>query len=183
VHPPATSTPSTDSTSTTATPLSAPVTVAAQPDPSALPQTTRLPSAADPTFQSRIQDLVRAVAGGNVAEAAPSFFPLSAYIQVKAISDPVHDYQTRLIVNFDQDIMALHSSAGATGGVPSVRSVQVPATAQWILPGVEYNKGSYWRVYGTTVTYELAGVVHSFSIASMISWRGQWYVVHLGSIR
>ena len=59
----------------------------------------------------------------------------------------------------------------------------VPNAAQWILPGVEYNKGSYWRVYGTTVTYTVGGESRSFPITSMISWRGEWYVVHLGAIR
>ncbi len=32
------------------------------------------------------------------------------------------------------------------------------------------------------VVYREAGVVRSFGIASMISWRGVWYVVHFGAI-
>jgi hypothetical protein len=32
------------------------------------------------------------------------------------------------------------------------------------------------------VVYREGGQVHSFGIASMISWRGVWYVVHLGAI-
>jgi hypothetical protein len=32
------------------------------------------------------------------------------------------------------------------------------------------------------VVYRQAGQVRSFGIASMISWRGVWYVVHLGAI-
>lgn len=68
--------------------------------------------------------------------------------------------------------------AGAT-----FTSVTVPDTAEWILPGVEYNKGSYWRVYGAEVHYSVGGAAHFFTIASLISWRGEWYVVHLSSIR
>jgi hypothetical protein len=30
--------------------------------------------------------------------------------------------------------------------------------------------------------YQLGGVEKSFGIASLISWRGEWYVVHLGAI-
>jgi hypothetical protein len=30
--------------------------------------------------------------------------------------------------------------------------------------------------------YRQNGAVHSFGIASMISWRGVWYVIHLGAI-
>jgi hypothetical protein len=30
------------------------------------------------------------------------------------------------------------------------------------------------------MVYRDHGVVRSFGIASMISWRGRWYVIHLG---
>lgn len=161
--------------STTA-PTAPPTTI----DPGLLPQTTQLPSPTDPAFLARISDLWQAILTGNTATAAPAFFPLSAYIQVKGISDPVHDYQTRLIPDYDQDIATLHSQ------IPPYAkfiSVTVPNAAQWILPGVEYNKGSYWRVYGTRVDFSVNGQDHYFDIVSMISWRGQWYVVHLLSIR
>jgi hypothetical protein len=108
---------------------------------------------------------------------------MSAYIQVKGISDPVHDYQTRLIANFDQDVEALHAALGGSAGSATLTGVTVPDAAQWIVPGVEYNKGSYWRVYGTNVSYTAGGQSRSFPITSMISWRGEWYVVHLGAIR
>jgi hypothetical protein len=130
-----------------------------------------------------VQDLWRAVVDGKPAEAQPFFFPLGAYIQVKGISDPVHDYQTRLIPNFDQDVAALHAALGSAAPSARFTAVAVPNAAQWILPGVEYNKGSYWRVYGTSVTYTEGGETRSFPITSMISWRGEWYVVHLGAVR
>ena len=51
-------------------------------------------------------------------------------------------------------------------------------------PGEESNKLSYWRVYGTTMQYtESTARRGSFPVTSLISWRGQWYVVHLGEIR
>ena len=130
-----------------------------------------------------MQALWQAIVDGRPTEGAVAFFPLQAYVQVKAISDPIHDYQTRLIANFDQDIESLHAAVASAGGQPSLVSVQVPAAAQWVLPGAEYNKGSYWRVYGTTVIYAAGGQRHRFEIHSLISWRGQWYVVHLGAIR
>ena len=52
-----------------------------------------------------------------------------------------------------------------------------------VQPGEESNKLSYWRVYGTTLHYTEAGQANSFPVTSLISWRGQWYVVHLGEIR
>jgi hypothetical protein len=152
-------------------------------DPGALPQTTQLPSSQDSQFLIRVRDLWRAVVDGNPAEALPFFFPLGAYIQVKGISDPVHDYQTRLIPNFQQDVASLHASLGSSAGAATFSGVTVPNAAAWIVPGLEHNKGSYWRVYGTTITYTLAGRMRTFPITSMISWRGEWYVVHLGAIR
>ncbi|HUE58354.1 MAG TPA: hypothetical protein VMO88_02110 [Acidimicrobiales bacterium] len=152
-------------------------------DPGTLPQTRTLPTSSDPAFQSRILALWNAIVDGNPQDGAVAFFPLSAYIQVKGISDPVHDYQTRLIPNFDQDIETLHATVASAGTPASFVSVNVPAAAQWIVPGVEYNKGSYWRVYGTTLTYLAGGQRRTFEIHSLISWRGEWYVVHLGVIR
>jgi hypothetical protein len=162
----------------TVTPTSRPVPTTV--DLGALPQTTQVPDAADPAFAAHVQQLWRAVVDGNPAEALPFFFPIGAYRQIKAISDPDYDYQTRLIPNFDQDVQTIHASLGAGA---TFAGVTVPDAAQWILPGVEANKGSYWRVYGTRVSYVAGGQAGSFAITSMISWRGQWYVVHLGPIR
>jgi hypothetical protein len=149
-------------------------------DPANLPQTSQLPSADDPVFRQRMSELWSAIVSGQPDLATPAFFPLGAYIQVKAISDPAHDYRDRLVAEFDQDIMTLHARIGASA---TLVSVSVPDAARWITPGVEYNKGSYWRVYGTRVTYDVSGQPRYFTIASMISWRGEWYVVHLLSIR
>ena len=151
--------------------------------PGNLPQTSRLPSATDPQFLTRMSDLLSAVSSGDTAEGLPAFFPLGAYIQVKGISDPVHDYDTRLIPEYDQDIRALHEEMGQPTGTPALDHVYVPAAAEWVLPGVEYNKGSYWRVYDSRVYFRIGGELHYFSVASLISWRGEWYVVHLSSIR
>ena len=152
-------------------------------DPGALPQTMAEPTTTDPVFQDHVQELWRAVVDGNPAGAMAFFFPLSAYVQVKAIADPVHDYETRLVANFDSDVMTDHAALGPEGAGAQFTSVAVPATPVWVLPGSEYNKGSYWRVYNSTVTYSVGGRPGSFEVASMISWRGEWYVVHLSSIR
>jgi hypothetical protein len=159
------------------------VTTTTTTDPGVLPQTDQLPTGDDARFQQRVDALWRAVVDDQPQEAKASFFPLSAYIQVKAISDPVDDYQGRLIADFDQDIRTLHAALGPDAGAATFSGVTVPAAAEWIVPGTEHNKASYWRVYGTRVAYAIAGTVRSFPITSLISWRGEWYVVHLGSIR
>jgi hypothetical protein len=153
-------------------------------DPGTLPQTDQLPSATDPAFLAKMSDLVQAIVTGNTALAMPAFFPLSAYIQVKAISDPTDDWNQRLVADYDQDIGTLHGELSVHGETAQVTGVTIPAgQSQWILPGVEYNKGSYWRVYNAVVTYTVDNTTEQFTIASLISWRGEWYVVHLNSIR
>jgi hypothetical protein len=178
--PPQTVTATTAPPTTAARPLTPPTTA---PDPGSFPQTTTRPSAADPSFQAHIRDLWQAVVDGRPAQGLPFFFPLGAYVQVKAISDPVHDYWTRLIANYEQDVMTLHARLGPAAASARLTAVSVPGAATWIVPGVEYNKGSYWRVYGTRVSYVAGGIPGSFEVTSMISWRGEWYVVHLGEIR
>ena len=150
------------------------------PDPGSLPQTTARPSASDPRFARRMGALWTAIVSGDIA-APGTFFPLGAYRQVKAISNPAADYRSRLIALYDLDIRALHRRVGSGA---TLLGVDVPdRSATWVTPGQEYNKGSYWRVYGTRVRYRtVAGKEGSFGISSLISWRGQWYVVHLGPI-
>ena len=134
--------PSSALTTTTTTP---PTTTTV--DPGTLPQTRVLPTATDPQFQVGVGDLWQAVVTGDPATAMPFFFPLSAYAQVKGINDPAHDWQTRLVADFDQDITTLHADLGASAGTARFTSVSVPeGAAEWILPGVEDNKGSYYRV-------------------------------------
>jgi hypothetical protein len=62
-------------------------------------------------------------------------------------------------------------------------SVAVPSRyAHWVPPGVCANRIGYYEVGQSRLVYEEGGVVRSFGIASLISWRGVWYVVHLGAV-
>lgn len=150
-------------------------------DPGLLPQTSAKPTASGPSFNPDVKLLWQAIQSGDPQIADPFFFPLSAYIQVKAISDPVHDYDTRLIYAFDTDLLSYHRTLLKAGSAAKLIGLSVPEqAAKWIVPGVEYNKGSYWRVYGSRLYYSVNGVTHYFPIYSLISWRGQWYVVHVG---
>jgi hypothetical protein len=159
----------------------APASTPSVPDPGALPQTSQLPGDQDPQFIAGTQALWRAIVRDQPSLAKPFFFPLSAYLQVKDIADPARDYQDRLIAWYDLDIKAAHDRLGADAAEAKLVSVQVPREqAEWIEPGAEYNKGSYYRVYGTRLTYQVKGHSASFGIFSLISWRGEWYVVHLG---
>jgi hypothetical protein len=145
-----------------------------------LPQTSTEPSTDDAAFSRAVHDIWLAVSTGNAGYALPAFFPEQAYQQVKAIADPSGDWHGRLWLDFTLDLAAAHKlvEPGAT-----LAKVVVPAQyAQWIPPGACYNSMGYWHLPGARVVYREGGVTHSFGIASLISWRGDWYLIHLGAL-
>lgn len=161
-------------------PTAAPTTA----DVGALPQTDERPTATSPREVEGARALWDAVVADDPDVALGFFFPRSAYRQVKDIGDPDGDYDRRLIANFRTDVHDLHAQLGPNAATAAFEGLHVPdEQAQWIQPGVEYNKGSYWRVLGATLQYRVDGVEHTLPVASLISWRGEWYVVHLGPIR
>jgi hypothetical protein len=126
-------------------------------------------------------DLWAGVASGRPDLAMPAFFPLGAYEQVKAISYPAADWRGRLVVNFRADVTAAHELVGGQARQATLLRVIVPEDeANWISPGVCANSVGYWHVAGARLVYQVGGHVMSFGIATLISWRGRWYVVHLG---
>jgi hypothetical protein len=143
----------------------------------------RVPSAATRCFQAEMAALWRGIRTNSLATARRAFFPESAYARVKAIADPQADYSGRLLSEFRLDIAAAHELPGA--GAPETRlvTVNVPrAYAHWVPPGACYNSVGYYELPNARLVYRRAEEVRSFGIASMISWRGVWYVVHLGAV-
>jgi hypothetical protein len=138
-----------------------------------------MPSSTDPVFLAKIHEFWRAVVDGQPSEALGAFFPVTAYIQVKNESYPADDWRYRLLAHYDQAIETLHAQVVSEPRPVVFTGVTVPSAAEWILPGVEFNKGSYWRVLYSTVDYTAGGVAHTLPIISMISWRGEWYLIHI----
>jgi hypothetical protein len=156
---------------------------AAAVDPGTLPQTATLPTATTAAFLARMGALWRGVTTGTPGEALPAFFPESAYVQLKQIGDPQGDFSGRLEVDYDADVAAAHQLLGAAA--PSARLLGVDvdeAYAHWVPPGVCDNGTGYFEVPNSRVVYSIDGQVRSLGIASMISWRGEWYVVHFGAV-
>jgi len=149
----------------------------------ALPQTGAFPSSSSPRFQAAMAELFGAVAHGNPAAAAGAFFPEAAYVQLKSIPGAAADYENRLVAEYDQDITAATAALGPDAASATLTSVDVPMQyAHWVPPGECENSLGYFEVANSRVVYDLGGVTRSFGIASLISWRGEWYVVHLGAI-
>jgi len=178
--PPGTATPG---VSGTAQPSGSPTLLPAPLPPGTLHQTRALPSAGTRVFHAEMTDLWAAVVTGRARLATQAFFPLSAYTQVKAIADPAADWHSRLLRDFRLDVAAAHRYLGHGAAHARLLRVIVPsAGAAWINPGVCYNSVGYWHVGGARLVYREHGQVRSIGIASLISWRGRWYVVHFGAV-
>jgi hypothetical protein len=151
------------------------------PGAGALPQTRAFPRTESVAFRNAIADMWLAVTTGNPRFALPGFFPVAAYQQVKAEPYPAADWQYRLWYDFVLDVRAAHRVLGP--GARLDRVIAPNADAAWVYPGACYNNVGYWHLPGARVVYREHGQERSFGIASLISWRGVWYVVHLGAVQ
>jgi len=175
------SSPRASATPTRAPRPTGPVALPVAPGAGALPQDRVFPSMHSAAFHNAMTDLWLAVTTGNARLALPAFFPAAAYRQAKAIPDPTADWQDRLWYDFTLDVGAAHDLVDDR----DARLVQVivPADdADWVYPGDCYNTDGYWHVGGARVVYTEHGQERSLGIASLISWRGVWYVIHFGAV-
>ncbi|MHB8244074.1 MAG: hypothetical protein ACYDGN_01795 [Acidimicrobiales bacterium] len=143
-----------------------------------------------------MQALWRGIVTDSISTAIASFFPEAAYNQLKAIPDPSEDWRYRLVTDFGLDLEAAHRYLASGGGAESSDANKAHLLAHakllyvavagnevaWIPPGYCYNSIGYWHAPAVRLVYEEGGQQRSIGIASLISWRGQWYVVHLGAV-
>jgi hypothetical protein len=158
-------------------------------------QTRDVPPPSGRALEERAASLWSAIVDDDPERAMPFFFPLAAYVQVKDVADPSADWKRRLVAAYGRDIHVLHARltelAPATAAAtrddrarPHFVSLDVPQDhARWVEPGEEYNKVGYYRVFGSKLRYEVGGAAHTFDLRSLISWRGEWYVVHLSAVK
>lgn len=164
----AASDPPTTTTATTATTVPAP---------------TGVPPVDTAAFRATAASLWAGVVSGSGGPAAAAFFPRSAYLRLKSLANSGADYDGRLVADYDMDLVAAHALLGSDPRTAVLVRVDVPLNyAHWVPPGTCANRLGYYEVPNSRVVYRQAGSVRSFGIASMISWEGQWYVVHLGAV-
>lgn len=153
-------------------------------DPGTLPQTHDKPEASGAAFDARIAALWTGIAKDDPELAMPFFFPVTAYEQVKAITNASSDWRRRLVAAYKRDVHALHKRLGDHAADAKLVRAEVPQDrARWVDPGEESNKLGYYRVYGTRLVYEVDGKARTLEVTSLISWRGEWYVVHLSGFK
>jgi hypothetical protein len=149
--------------------------------PGMLPQTS-----VEPSFGAALTTQMTLLASTFTHLSAPIalkvFFPELAYVKMKTgeIPAPASDWQGRLFDFFILDIGAYRDRLSATPGATFVRVEANPRFAQWIPPGVCENKIGYWHEPNVRLVFRNHAAVVSVLVASLISWRGVWYVVHLG---
>ena len=169
----------TEAPSTTTTTAPPPTTT----DPGTFPQTSALPTTTSPVFSANMASLWDGVSTGLPQTAVPGFFPESAYLQLKTVAGAHSDFTGRLEVEYEEDVSAAHQLLGPGAPMAKLVGVEVDsAYAHWVPIGTCYNDVGYFEVPNSRVVYSINGQVSSFGIASMISWRGEWYIVHLGAI-
>ncbi len=146
-----------------------------------LPQTDQRPTLSSSSFQQRIAAVAKAIISGDAEPAVAAFFPLVAYQQVKDVAKPERDYRFRLLANFKRDVLEYHHALGAAASDATFSGVTVSERdTKWMAPGSEGNKLGYFRVLRSHLHFTLpAGRSRDFELTSLISWRGEWYVVHL----
>ena len=146
-----------------------------------LPQTEERPSVTSERFTRRMRKLADAILSGDPEPARSSFFPLVAYAQVKDVQKPERDYRYRLMAHFERDVREYRKALGKDAEHAEFLGVVVPEErAQWMKPGKEGNRLGYFRVLRSQLRFRLAsGSERTLELTSMISWRGEWYVVHL----
>jgi hypothetical protein len=151
------------------------------PDGSPLPQTEDRPSVSSERFQRRMQRVADSILTGDLERARASFFPLVAYAQVKDVQKPERDYRYRLMAHFERDLLEYRKRLGKDIEHVEFLGVTVPeGRVEWMKPGKEGNRLGYFRVLRSALRFRLPnGKELSFELTSMISWRGEWYVVHL----
>ena len=163
----------------TSTPLRATPTTTI--DPGRLAPTAIEPSTGRPLI-AQLTTLWHAILSDDTKLARSVFFPRTAYLRMKRglIQSPSRDYASRLIFFFNLDLAAYRQRI-TSGSQPVLLAVRVNrGDASWIAPRHCDNLIGYWHLGGVRFAFRQNGKVQSVAIDSLISWRGVWYVVHLG---
>jgi len=154
-------------------------------DGAVLEQTKDRPNVDSPAFKRRLEVLWQAIAADDPSLADRAFFPKVAYEKVKDIKNPAGDWKSRLMKNFARDIHRYHAKLGDDAKATKLLGLSVDdARVKWMDPGKEGNKLGYYRVTRSKLRYaDAAGGEHTLELTSLISWRGEWFVVHLDGFK
>ncbi len=145
-----------------------------------LPQSEDQPAGDSPLFRRHLEQLVAAIAADDPERARAAFFPVKAYEAVKNIKQPAKDWEQRLFRAFAKAVHEYHKKLGERAAGTKLARLELPKKITWMKPGSEGNGIGYWRaVRSHLFVTDGAGRERDLELTSLISWRGEWYVVHL----
>ena len=147
-----------------------------------LPQTEDEPSIHSPLFQHRLGLLWQAIVADDPEIARPFFFPKVAYLKVKAIKDP--PAATGSAGCGSSSCATFTSTTKSSAPIrarPASSGSDFPeGKSHWMKKHKEGNAIGYHRVKRPYLVFTDAdGKEQKLEVTVMISWRGEWYVVHL----
>ena len=149
-----------------------------------LGQSKQEPSSASGLFKKHLAQLWDAIVHDEPERAFAFFFPVAAYAQVKGIKKPERDHKFRLLKAFKRDIHKYHRRLGKKPQQARFERLEIRNKPRWMKPGSEGNRIGYFRVTRSYLHYRNAdGKKRRLDLTSMISWRGEWFVVHLHGFR
>jgi len=150
-----------------------------------LPQTDDRPTTESAFFQRLGPMLFEAIVRDDPEVVMPYFFPRVAYEQVKAIARPERDWRMRLVRLFERDIHGYYRHLGRYRNQAQYVGFEVVEDrARFMKPHTEGNRLPYWRVLRSHLIYrDHQGRRLRLEVTSLISWRGEWYVVHLNGFK
>lgn len=151
-------------------------------DPGLLSQTNTRPTSNSSALRVSMENLFNGISQDSISLALSSFFTLDSYLSVKSLKDDAYDYAARLVFEFTLDVEAAHSYIASQGSATYTGFYIPKNSVHYVPPGECYNRLGYWMVPDARILYSVNGKTYSIGIASLISWRGTWYVVHLGAI-
>lgn len=131
---------------------------------------------------SLVTTLMADIAAGTSADQL--FYPRNAYLNLKTnqIANPASDYASRLLAFFHLDEAAYRRTIYIEHPGARLIKVEVGASNVGLIPaGSCENNASYFHLPGVRAVFiDAAHTVFSVAINSLITWRNQWYIVHLG---
>ncbi len=150
-----------------------------------LPQTEQLPGTDSAFYEQLGRTLFQAIIDNNPELLIPYFMPVQVYAALKDSKNPPRDWKYRLYAQLTRDIARYHRLLGKDRARARFLGLDVkPEDAIWMKPGREYNKLSYFRLFGSRIRYsDPRGRERSFELSALFSWRGEWYIVHLNGLK
>ena len=144
------------------------------------PENARTLTAAPPRppvgdADERARRLLDAIVHNDPVRAADFFFPLEAFVKVKAMGAAV-TYWQRLMDRYAVDIHGLHSAVPADAAFDHLEIVR---RGGFVLPGEEGNHLPYHAARHNRLHFTSAAGAGSIEVRVLITWGDRWYITHL----